>query len=678
MITGMGRGAYLLALALVIGLGAFLRLNDLGGPSLWYDEIIHVQAANSLASQPWYRHLTGISEVSGWTENGSLYYGLQILGMRLAPGETGVRLFPALVGIMALPLMALCGQLLGGRIAGLTAAFLLAVAPLHVYFSREGRPYSLLMFLALALLYALLLKGSRRGKVVAYAGCLAAAYVGLHSVPILLAFLALAVLEYLRSLRQGHTLIKSPYLHYLLAASIALVLVYGLYMTRSKKYTVDLDQLQTATHEGRSQVSRTQSPVYESPLSRVALQRFLASMTTSGHQSVLPERRSWVLVSLSLVGLVAGMVRRPGEMIATAGMFALPATLSIAALVSVDWWYGLRYTASALPAFLLLVAVGIVVVAKLVGRLLGRKKLEPAREFLTLVAAGTLLGLFAGPNLASARLDAHSKLDWRGVARFFDEVALEDEPILIPNSWPQICLGYYLQELGRDPTFMNLWESSEIGDTTVEKIPRGWLLTAGFRRTNEVRAWMHGFHPVLKKREEEMALFFFPDFSTLLTTRFAAQKGEIFERQFLQMNQRFDFGGAELLLQGGGWSYPEQNTAGIRYQWAQGDRVELGLPIGQPRKALVRFRALPFMYEEAPGQTVEMKLNDFRLTRLELPGGWSEHEVEIPESAWNTGANILRIHFGRSTVPAEVVPGSRDRRNLSAAFDYLEVVTEPR
>jgi hypothetical protein len=84
------------------------------------------------------------------------------------------------------------------------------------------------------------------------------------------------------------------------------------------------------------------------------------------------------------------------------------------------------------------------------------------------------------------------------------------------------------------------------------------------------------------------------------------------------------------------------------------------------------------MYEEAPGQTVEVKLNDFRLTRLELPGGWSEHEIEVPESAWNTGANILNIHFGRSTVPAEAVPGSRDRRSLSAAFDYLEVVTEPR
>lgn len=560
---------------------------------------------------------------------------------------------------------------------GLSAAFLLAIAPLHVYFSREGRPYSLLMFLALALLCALLLKGSRGGKVVAYVGCLAAAYTSIHSAPILLAFLVLAALQYLRSLRQGQTVLESPYVHYLLAAGIALILFYGLYLTHSKKTTPNLGRLQAVTSQGHSQFSRIQSPVYDSPLSRVALQRFLASMTTSGHQSILPTRRSWVLLAFSLVGMIGGLYRRPGETISTIGMFVLPATLSIVGLVSVDWWYSLRYTASALPAFLLLVAVGIVVVAKWVGRLLGRKRLEPASEFLTVVAAGALLVLFAGPNVASARLDAHTKLDWRGVARFFDEVALEDEPILIPNSWPQICLGYYLQELGRDATFLNLRESSEKGDEFVERTPRGWMLTAGFRKTNEVRAWMHDFHPVLKKREEEMALFFFPDFSTLLTTRFAAQKGEIFERRFLEMNRRFDFGGAELLLQGSGWSFPEQNKAGIQYQWVQGNRAELGLPVDQPGKALIRFRALPFMYEEAPGQTVEVKLNDLPLTRLELPGGWSEHEVEVPESAWSTGANILHLHFGRSTVPAEVVPGSRDYRSLSAAFDYLEAVTQP-
>ena len=85
-IPGMAHRAYLLALMVVIALGAYLRLVDLGDPSLWHDEIIHRITAESLAQQPWYRHLTGVREVlHGRTENGFVYYGLQMLGQRLAP-----------------------------------------------------------------------------------------------------------------------------------------------------------------------------------------------------------------------------------------------------------------------------------------------------------------------------------------------------------------------------------------------------------------------------------------------------------------------------------------------------------------------------------------------------------------------------------------------------------------
>jgi len=96
-------------LALTIVLGAYLRLADLGGPSLWLDEILHLQVTQSLSDQPWYRLLVGVREIAGKTENGALYYGLQILGQRLAPGETGVRLMPAIIGILTLPPMALPG-----------------------------------------------------------------------------------------------------------------------------------------------------------------------------------------------------------------------------------------------------------------------------------------------------------------------------------------------------------------------------------------------------------------------------------------------------------------------------------------------------------------------------------------------------------------------------------------
>ena len=122
---------------------------------------------------------------------------------------------------------------MGWRVVSLTAAFLLAVSPLHVYFSREARPYSLIILLALVFLHVLLEKRSKLGTLVAYGGCLTAAYVGIHSVPILLAFLMLSVLSLLWDVWKGSALLSSPHRHTVVAAIVALVLVYGLYINNA-------------------------------------------------------------------------------------------------------------------------------------------------------------------------------------------------------------------------------------------------------------------------------------------------------------------------------------------------------------------------------------------------------------------------------------------------------------
>jgi mannosyltransferase len=661
----MPRRAYYVVLAVIVLLGAYLRLVDLGGPSLWHDEILHLDAAERLAQQPWYQLLAGVEEVADWTENGPVYYWLQTLGSKTVAGAAGARLLPAICGILALPLMALCGNLLGGRLVSLVATFVLAVSPLHVYFSREGRPYSLIMLLALLFLYSLLKRDSRLGILTAYGGCIVGAYVGVHTIPILAAFLGLALLAVAWGVwRDGESVLRSPFRHHILAAVLTLALSYSLYMVKSETNVV-----------GSPGIA---SPVHLSPLSGRAMDRFMASMTTSGHQSVLLGRRSWILIGLSVVGLLAGLRRRPREMVATAGMFLLPAFLSIAALVVVGRWYGLRYTSPALPAFLLLVAVGIVATSELVVRLVGRKMSPEGRNVVTAAGCAVLVLLVVAPNVDAAQADPYRKLDWRGVAGFVKDIAIDGEPIVVPNLWPKICLGYYLRDSQRDLPFKVLKESVERGEWVVGRTPRGWLLTAGFRETGDVRTWMHQFHPVLKYREEEMALFFFPDFVTLMETRFEAGKGAVFERQFEAMGRRFDFDGAEMMLQGQGWSYHEENKEGIEYQWAMGDQAELGLPLGERREARIRFRALPFMYPDALPQSVEVWLNESRLGTIDLPRGWSDHEISVPEATWSSGANMLYLRFARSTIPAEVAKGSQDRRSLSAAFDYLELVDEDR
>jgi hypothetical protein len=674
----MGRRLFLVVLILVFVLGAYLRLVDLGGPSLWLDEILHLQVTESLSQQPWYGFLAGVREIKGGTENGALYYGLQILGLNLASGEVGVRLLPAVGGILTLPLMALTGHLLGGRLVALSATFFLAVSPLHVYYSREGRPYYLLMALALLLLFILLQKGSRTGVWMAYACCLVGAYVGIQAIPTLLSFALLSVVGLGWSKRNGQGLRKSPYLQYLVAAILALGLTYGLYLSRSKVNLPIGDgvEKQYGLQQSFGEESAPGKTRYESPLSPRNRQKLLSSMTTSGHSSVLLVRRSWVLLALSLAGMVFGAMWQSRGIVSTVGMFVLPVTLSMAALEWSGRWYNVSYTSAGLPAFLLLVALGVAGIAELASRIVGDGRHQSAGNVVKWVTAVAVLLVLAGPNVSAARTDPHRKADWRGVAEFFDAVALEDEPILVANIWPQICLNHYLQDRGRSVEFVNLWESSKVAERAVAERSRGWLLTAGFQKSNDARAWMHQFVPVLKQREEELALFFFPDFVTLLETRFVAGKGAVFEQQFEAMGQRFDFGSGESGLQGRGWSYPERNNAGIEYQWAVGGQAELGLPIGPRREARIRLRVLPFSFAGASAQTLDVWLNERLLAALELPADWSEHEIVVPERTWSKGANILHLRFGRNTSPSEVDSRSQDHRRLSVAFDYLEVLPQ--
>ena len=112
--------------------------------------------------------------------------------------------------------------------------------------------------------------------------------------------------------------------------------------------------------------------------------------------------------------------------------------------------------------------------------------------------------LLAAPNVGAARTAPYDKLDWRGIAEYFDAVALEGEPVVVPNEWPKICLDYYLRPLGREVEFVKIWEQADLGDKVVAQRERGWLLTAGYRKSNEARTWMHRFTPVLRKKREEI------------------------------------------------------------------------------------------------------------------------------------------------------------------------------
>jgi 4-amino-4-deoxy-L-arabinose transferase-like glycosyltransferase len=132
----------ILAVILLLALG--LRLVNLGGRTLWYDEAFAVL----FAEKGWDAMVDGtLTPVEGGAADVHplLYYAtlntwMDVFGQKAA----AVRLYSVLVGVATVfAAFVLARDWFGDR-TGLVAAFITAVAPFHVQYSQEARMYALL------------------------------------------------------------------------------------------------------------------------------------------------------------------------------------------------------------------------------------------------------------------------------------------------------------------------------------------------------------------------------------------------------------------------------------------------------------------------------------------------------------------------------------------------------
>lgn len=143
------RGKYfpwILAVILIAGL--LLRLYKLGGRSVWFDE-----AGISVAE----RYVAAFGPtLEAWSRSRGLtfpYFALLSGWHKIAGNEFILRLPSVLCAATAILMIYAAGKRLFDKKTGLTAAFLLAISPFHIYYSQESSPYSLVVLLSLTSLY---------------------------------------------------------------------------------------------------------------------------------------------------------------------------------------------------------------------------------------------------------------------------------------------------------------------------------------------------------------------------------------------------------------------------------------------------------------------------------------------------------------------------------------------
>lgn len=602
---------------------ALLRLPHLDRTSFWLDEIIDFDAATKIMHARWWSWITGFGR-----EHGPLFFATQLCGRIFSSPELAARIAPAVFGVLTIPMLWLAARETRATTTTATAAaLLLAISPLHVYYSREARPYGLLMLLATLALIALL----RRNIVLFGVAMIAAAYTTGVSGPLIVAAGigagAAAVLTRDRPLRARYAIA--------VASCIA------------------TSGVVTWLYRERPNTSGAFPPLNA---------RFFNELAQSFASQVLPPfdtpRAAYAMLLLAIAGAIH-LLRRDRGNGAIVTAFAIgPVAVGLSALAYLRHFYNVRYICCALPAYLLLAATGLAAIASWAKR----------ETVAVAIAAAALLAL-GGEMLPAAREESYRKFDWRSAASTIWHHAAPGDAVLTENGWTTICLEFYLRQFPPRVEIANAAESMAIAGHWYRTHTPLWIVRAGYEPDSSVSAWSCGFPLLLANRREDFRVHYAPSLAHFLQNRALASELRTLSEQS-DGGCSILFGPDDAVFAISGWAGIEGAPGGYR-RWAVNHESTVLLPIRGAADRTIRFLAMPAGHE----QRVRLSLDGHDLGGLAMKQGWNNYEVAAPESVWTGFRHTLTMHFDQTLTPSRIDPRSNDTRALSAMFESISIAS---
>jgi mannosyltransferase len=395
-----GYPATLAALGSVVAMAILLRLHNLGGESLWGDEVVSLwQAKGSLAHVIWSTAHDNYPPLN----NLAIFAAIKLFGV----SEWSLRLPSAIFGVANIVALWWLGTITVGRTAGLIAAGMLTLSPFHLEYSQEGRMYSLLALAAT--LYAatcfhyLRAPSLKRNVWVSLAGLALVyshPYGDLYWVVIALAFFVLSStsspIEAMRVWKVSNVAIAAGF------APWALVLVQRAYLA-------------SPGHSWMPPLTTTSV--------LTALRALVAGRVAAAGGTLF--------AGIVLVGLVPGVVGRLRKDVMVFYVWIV-APVVIGIMGSIVWMpvFHPRYVIGSLPPLLLLSAFGWAKYAEYwCGAIL------PATVVVLVLGAGSISLCY--------RSSWYPKNDFRSVATFLDEREQPADCILIVPEFETVTLNVY-------------------------------------------------------------------------------------------------------------------------------------------------------------------------------------------------------------------------------------------
>jgi len=429
------------------------RVANLGSFSLWLDEIIETnQASGSFGGM--------LAALRADAVHPPLEGVFAWLGLQMGLGESARRLIPIAFGIGTILIVARWAARRFGRLEGLLVGAAMALAPFHVHYSQELRPYSLALFCAaLSLSAADRLLDSVDVPHIAgfFFAVLATLYTHYLSVAILAPLLWLAIERAFGE--EGEARRRS---RRLLAAVPLLALGWGL------AYAPWLSVMLDARRQ------KMQRPPTRWRAGALIERWHELTFGTDSH--VL----GWTgLLALGLVGLGIWRAARSAEGRAVL-VGAVSGTLGVEVLLQVSGhWSEARYMLIGWLFLAILLGLGLAESCRRLRALAIRPVLRGELQFV-------LLGTFALAAITGIVWDYAHRSDWLWAAKVVVASARPGEPVFALNASTEISLEHYLARA--------LAENPRPSRSSIALIS----LDGSFRRLSE--SWPENRYAILVRR----------------------------------------------------------------------------------------------------------------------------------------------------------------------------------
>ena len=633
---------------LILLVGTLLRFYKITEEAFWIDEIFQINAT-----------LKPLSEMFDYLpkDKPQLDYIIQHFFMKFGNDEFHARLHAAIFGILSIFAMYFLGKRLYGERVGLISAFLLSISPVHVFYSQEGRPYSLFFLLTILLHYffygaVIENKNVKRNWIAYWITSVLAVYT-LYFFYTIFILQMLILFFYCFYLKQGDIKIHSKYI-LLEIITILIILIFNFQRmyNGANKYVEVMRELTC--------------------FSFISLSNLNDSLFCGYRLFPYYENAALLYCAPFMIGLIIGFSKKRVATSYLSFIYLNFLLINIAIYYIADAVMDSRYCLTNIIPIIVILSFFIDISSEYISRMFVKNSnIIILKSFMRLLITIILLSIITWNYFSFLGKPRSTKTTWRELIEYLKDNSEESEIIMLAEDSDFMPLSYYIRRYNCKNKFVSMDKSVDASIKYIQGVQKIWIVSKTHYLLDEYNEWLRNLPAVNNEEINNVKGYLIKKWENkpLIWQDDPAEYGKAID--FLDKERMIDIGSDEGDLLWGNWEISEK-WGDITIRWAKNLYASVCVPLEEVQNLRLLINVCPFSDAKLlKKQKMKVVVNNVEVQTVELANLMGLYKVDVPEKFWKSGVNVLKFEFAYAMSPNSV-SDNKDPRKLSAAFDYIK------